>query len=94
MKLSYAQPAQKGVTMIMGVGQADGTEAGMDLKKLVKYGGAVAVGVWGYGWATKNPKIKKIGFGAAVALFLLNLAMPYAPPTITHAPPAGGCCGG
>lgn len=70
--LAYGPPGHKGVTTLMSVGGSE--DLGGDEAVLVyaRQGGYIAAGVWLVGLATGIDTLKKMGFGAAVALFLVQ----------------------
>ncbi len=67
MKISHAPPAQRGVTMIMGVGADDELAACPPYASALKTAGALSVGVWLVGMFLGSNTVRNLGFGGAVA---------------------------
>lgn len=72
MKISYGPPGVQGVTTIMSVGN-DVEEGSAIAYRAARWGEWTGMGLWGYGWATKNKELKKIGGGIAIASLLIAL---------------------
>lgn len=66
--LAFGPPGHKGVTTLMSVG-ADPLGADDTVEANVRTGGYLAAGLWLVGVATGNRALRRLGFGAAVALF-------------------------
>lgn len=71
MKIAYGPPGVQGVTTLMSVGDVE--EGSLVAYKAGRWGEWAGMGLWGYGWATKNQELKKIGGGIAIAGLLISL---------------------
>lgn len=72
VEIAYGGGGHQGVTQLMSVGADEYPAAGTE--KLIKYGELVALSTWAMGYfVLKSNTVSKVGLGAAVALFLVDL---------------------
>ena len=78
MKIAHGPPGSVGVKSLQYVGDVDGIGDDADyvtlgLHQLAKPVGSVALGVWVYGFATKNTKLKKQALAVSLAAFVIGM---------------------
>lgn len=75
MKVNYGSPGHRGVTQLMHVGDIPSDDSKDVAKTTLTVLEIASLGLWAYGWKTKNKTLKKIGGTASIGFLVARLAI-------------------
>lgn len=72
MKIAYGPPAVAGVKHLQYIGD-DADYVSTAISQYAKPAAAIAAGVWGYAFVTKNPQLKKQALAVGLGAFIVQM---------------------